>query len=325
MSKVALIIGITGQDGCYLSKLLLEKGYEVVGTSRGKTGRGAEGLSRLAINDQVVLRYLNPQDTQELEVCMRETQPEEIYNLAGETSVALSFNSPRIAIQSNINITVNCLELIRDVDPEIKYYNAATSECFGDTGDIAADEETQFRPVSPYGASKSFAYALTQVYRNTYGLFACSGILFNHESPLRSDHFVSKKIVNGARAIAKGEQYRLVLGDLNVERDWGWAPEYVDAIYKIMHHRVADDYVVATGITRSLEEFVKLTFAHFNLDWKEWVQVSDRLRRPVEIQKSNGNPTKIVQELGWEAKMGLEDIVVALLNDELYAGYGNFH
>lgn len=316
MAKVGLILGVTGQDGSYLAQLLLRKGYQVIGVSRGITGRGSPRLETLGIDDKVVLRVFDSEKIDKLEACIRETMPNEIYNLAGPSSVGESFNNPRQTIQSIVGVTTNCLEIIRKYFPETKYYNAASSECFGNTGSLAADEMTSLRPVSPYGVAKSAVHNLAQVYRKTYDMFCCSGMLFNHESPLRSPNFVTQKIVAAVQLIARGEQDFLELGNLNVERDWGWAPEYTDAIYRIMQHRVPDDFVIATGQSSSLREIVRIAFSHVNLEWQKYVRTSDKYRRPTDIESSKGNPNKALEDLGWSAKYGLEEIITAMMKNE---------
>jgi GDPmannose 4,6-dehydratase len=316
MARVGLILGVTGQDGSYLARLLLSKGYEVVGISRGNSsGREKCCLERLGISGKVALRKFDARNMCELEKCIRETGPVEIYNLAGESSVAKSFIDPELTLQGNTKITVNCLELIRKYFSSVKYYNAASSECFGETGGVPADETTAFCPVSPYGVAKSADYHLTQVYRRAYGLFCCSGILFNHESPLRAEHFVTKKIISGACAIAQGEKDFIELGNLEVERDWGWAPEYVDAIYRILQHGTADDFVIATGKSNSLRKLVETAFSHFGLNWQEHIRTSSCFLRSGEIQKSLGNPKKALNELGWSATYQVEDVISSMIRD----------
>jgi len=317
MHKVALILGVTGQDGCYLARLLLEKGYEVIGVSRGKSEYGLRGLVTLGVVDQVRLKLFDAQQIDDLKACINDTRPVEIYNLAGESSVAESFTKPKQIIDSTIKISVNCLEIIRNDFPETRYYCSASSDCFGDTGQTLADETSPFRPVSPYGVAKAACHYLTQVYRKTYGLFACSGIVFNHESPLRPSVFVTQKIVAAAHAIARGEQEILELGDLSIERDWGWAPDYVDAMHRILQIDAADDFVIATGRSITLRQLVQIVFEQFDLDWNKYVHSSETLRRPTEIQRSRGSAKKALNQLGWSATKNIEETVTELIKHKL--------
>ncbi len=315
MAKVGLILGIAGQDGSYLADLLLSKGYEVAGVYRGYSdGANIHRLESLGISKKVSLFRFDARDEAELEKCIRAISPDEIYNLAGESSVAKSFVDPVAVVQSNTRITGHCLELIRKHFPWVRYYNAASSECFGDTGDLGAEESTAFSPVSPYAVAKAADYFLTQVYRRAFGLFCSSGILFNHESPLRAEKFVTKKIITGACEIASGKRDFIELGNLKVERDWGWAPEYVDAIYRIIQHDEPDDFVVATGTTTSLRKFVELVFSRLGLHWRDHVRVNPSFIRSGEIQKSRGRPEKALRNIGWSATYRIDDIISEMIN-----------
>ena len=213
------------------------------------------------------------------------------------------------ALESITTGTLNLLEAIRFLGKPIKFYNAGSSECFGDTGGQAADENTPFRPRSPYGVAKAAAFWEVANYREAYNLFACSGILFNHESPLRPQRFVTQKIVSAACGIAAGRQEKLLLGNIDIERDWGWAPEYVEAMYLMLQHHEADDYAIATGISHKLEDFVATAFAEFKLDWREHVVIDESLFRPTDIALGKGNPTKAYQKLGWKAQYQMNDVV----------------
>jgi GDPmannose 4,6-dehydratase len=307
--KTALICGISGQDGAYLAKFLLEKGYSVCGTSRDCQVSSFRNLLRLGIREQIKYESLVPTDFRSVLQVISKIQPDEIYNLAGQTSVGLSFEQPVETLESIATGTLNFLEAIRFTGAPIKFYNAASSESFGDIGDVPADENTPFRPRSPYAVAKSTAFWQVANYREAYNIFACSGILFNHESPLRPQRFVTQKIIAAACAMAKGSNQQLRLGNISVKRDWGWAPEYVEAMYLMMQHEQPDDYVIATGQSYSLEEFVTETFNCLGLDWKERVVTDNSLLRPTDLAISKSNPSKAKEKLGWEAKYQMPDVV----------------
>jgi GDPmannose 4,6-dehydratase len=307
--KTALICGISGQDGAYLAKFLLEKGYSVCGTSRDCQVSSFRNLLRLGIREQIKYESLVPTDFRSVLQVISKIQPDEIYNLAGQTSVGLSFEQPVETLESIATGTLNFLEAIRFTGAPIKFYNAASSESFGDIGDVPADENTPFRPRSPYAVAKSTAFWQVANYREAYNIFACSGILFNHESPLRPQRFVTQKIIAAACAMAKGSNQQLRLGNISVKRDWGWAPEYVEAMYLMMQHEQPDDYVIATGQSYSLEEFVTETFKCLGLDWKERVVTDNSLLRPTDLAISKSNPSKAKEKLGWEAKYQMPDVV----------------
>ncbi len=309
MMKKALICGVSGQDGAYLAKLLLEKGYTVVGTSRDAQVSSFRNLLRLGIRDQIKYESLVPTDFRSVLQVISKTQPDEIYNLAGQTSVGLSFNQPVETLESIATGTLNFLEAIRFINAPIKFYNAGSSECFGDIGDRPADEETPFRPRSPYAVAKATAFWQVANYREAYNIFACSGILFNHESPLRPKRFVTQKIVSAASRIANGSQEKLHLGNISIKRDWGWAPEYVEAMYLMLQQEQPDDYVVATGQSYSLEDLVARAFSCVGLDWTDLVVTDPSLLRPTDLAVSKANPTKAKEKLGWEAKYKMPDVI----------------
>jgi GDPmannose 4,6-dehydratase len=235
-------------------------------------------------------------------------QPDEIYNLAGQTSVGLSFELPVETMESITLGTLNLLEAIRFIGSPIKLYNAGSSECFGDTGMGFADENTPFRPRSPYAVAKAAAFWQVANYREAYNLFACSGILFNHESPLRPQRFVTQKIVTSAHNIAAGKIDKLCLGNISIQRDWGWSPEYVEAMYLMLQQDCPDDYVIATGASHKLEEFVAEVFSYLGLNWREYVEVDSSLFRPTDIAVSQGNAAKAKEKLGWQAKYSMRDV-----------------
>ena len=308
--KKALIFGVSGQDGAYLARLLLERGYEVVGTSRDVQVATLGSLARLEVRDRVRTASAAINDFRSVLQLLAREQPDEIYNLAGQTSVGLSFDQPVETLESNATGTLNILEALRFLGRPVRFYNAASSECFGESGERAADEETPFRPRSPYAVAKATAFWAVANYREAYGLFACSGILFNHESPLRPERFVTQKIVAGACRIAAGEGGgKLRLGNLSVERDWGWAPEYVDAMWRMLQQEQASDYVIATGETRPLQDFVAQAFACVGLDWREHVESDKTLLRPTDLKRGWGDPSKARRELGWQAQHRMDDVV----------------
>lgn len=307
--KTALICGISGQDGTYLAKLLLDKGYEVVGTSRDAQMSGFANLDRLGIVERVRVVSMAINDFRSVLQVLNQTRPDEVYNLAGQSSVALSFEQPVETLESITVGTLNLLEGIRFLDREIRYYNAGSSECFGETGELAADESTPFRPRSPYAVAKSAAFWEVANYREAYGLYACSGILFNHESPLRPERFVTQKIVRAACRIAARKQEKLKLGNLAVQRDWGWAPEYVDAMWRMLQQDRAEDYVIATGQTSRLEDFVAETFSQVGLDWRDHVESDPTLLRPTDLKVGRANPDKARERLGWVAGSKMRDVV----------------
>lgn len=305
----ALICGIGGQDGGYLAKLLLGKGYKVVGTSRDAMVGQFSNLDRLGIRGEVETRSMAINDFRSVLNVIQQTAPDEIYNLAGQTSVGLSFEQPVEAIESIAQGTLNMLEAMRFVGRPIRFYNAGSSECFGDTGTEPATESTPFRPRSPYAVAKASAHWLVHNYRDAYRLFACTGVLFNHESPLRPERFVTQKIVRAAQSIAAGSGETLSLGNLDILRDWGWAPEYVEAMWSMLQRPIPEDFVIATGRTESLEYFVAHTFAHFGLDWKAHVQIDPRLFRPSDLHVSSANPAHAGEVLGWKARTDVEGVI----------------
>ncbi|MDH6154031.1 GDPmannose 4,6-dehydratase [Polynucleobacter sphagniphilus] len=304
---IALICGISGQDGSYLADFLLKKGYVVFGTSRDAQGSGFANLQKLDIKEQVQLLSLVPEDFRSVLVALRKSDPDEIYYLAGQSSVGLSFEQPAETIQSITLGTLNILEGSRMMDKPIKIYSAGSGECFGDTHGNPANELTPFHPMSPYAVAKTSAFWLVNNYRDAYGLFACTGILFNHESDLRPERFVTQKIIRFVRRIAQGGQEKLRLGRLDISRDWGWAPEYVEAMWLMLQQAQPQDFVIATGNTISLEEFVQAAFAQANLDWKDYVIQDPNLFRPTDLAIGCADPAKAHQEMGWKAQIcGIE-------------------
>lgn len=315
--KSALICGVTGQDGSYLSRLLLSKGYEVWGTSRDAHGSSFINLNRLGIKDQVKRLSMVPEDFRSVLVALRTSKPDEVYYLAGQSSVGLSFEQPAETIQSISIGMLNILEACRMMENRVRIYHAGSSECFGDTGGLCANELTAFKPRSPYAVAKSSAYWLVDNYREAYDLFACTGILFNHESPLRPNRFVTQKIITTAKRISENSNEKLILGRLDISRDWGWAPEYVEAMWLMLQQDSPTDYVIATGESNTLQEFVETVFSLLNLDWKEFVEQDSMFMRPTDLKVSVGDSSKARQELDWKAKYKMRDVVKLMLEDDL--------
>jgi GDPmannose 4,6-dehydratase len=307
--KKALICGVSGQDGAYLAQLLLSKGYTVWGTSRDAQVTSFSNLQRLGIRDQVKTASVALNDFRSVLQVLSNADPDEIYNLAGQTSVGLSFEQPVETLESVATGTLNLLEAIRFLGRPVRFYNAGSSECFGDTAGEAASEVTPFRPCSPYGVAKATAFWQVANYREAYNIYACSGILFNHESPLRPERFVTQKIIAGVCRIAAGSGEKLRLGNIDIERDWGWAPEYVEAMYRMLQQDQAEDYVIATGASCRLQDLLAAAFNEVGLDWQDHVVVDKSLYRPTEIMKGRANPQKAEEKLGWRARWGTSDIV----------------
>jgi len=307
--RVALICGVSGQDGSYLAQFLLGKGYDVFGTSRDAQGSSFNNLIKLGIKERVEFLSLAPEDFRSVLEALRKSNPDEIYFLAGQSSVGLSFEQPAETIQSIALGTLNLLEGCRMINKNIRLYHAGSSECFGDTHGLPADENTSFHPMSPYAVAKSSAYWLVNNYREAYGLFACTGILFNHESPLRPERFVTQKIIHAVKRIADGSAEKLKLGRLDISRDWGWAPEYVEAMWLMLQQDKLQDFVIATGKTITLEEFVSTAFAQAGLDWKEHVVQDLALFRPTDLKVGRADPSKALNQLGWKASVGGVEVV----------------
>lgn len=307
-APTALICGVSGQDGAYLARLLLERGYRVAGTSRDEQMSDFRNLVRLGIRDQVDMASMAINDFRSVLQVLARFRPTEVYNLAGQSSVGLSFDQPVETLDSISRGTLNLLEAIRFLDPSIRLYNASSSECFGDTHGMAANEQTPFRPRSPYAVAKAAAFWEVANYREAYGLYACSGILFNHESPLRPERFVTQKIVRAACRIAAGSTERLQLGNLEIDRDWGWAPEYVEAMWLMLQQEAASDFVIATGETNSLTEFIQHAFASAGLDWEDHVDSNPALRRPTDLRSSHADTSRAQSVLGWTARTRMRDV-----------------
>jgi GDPmannose 4,6-dehydratase len=309
----ALITGITGQDGGYLAQLLVQKGYEVFGTSRGDLDENQlSRLRYLGIDTGVTILRMAPSQAESVLDVVARTRPDEIYHLAAQSSVGVSFEHPSETLDSILRSTLHLLEAIKQENREARLFCPASSECFGDTQGEPCSERTAFRPRSPYAIAKTAAHELVASYRGAYGIFGCSGFAFNHESPLRPKRFVTQKIVDAAARIAAEKKGRLSLGTIDISRDWGWAPEYVVAMWEMLQTSIPRDYVIATGRAVSLRYFVEKAFEYFHLPWEEWVQIADSLSRPWEISLSVGDPSLIYQDLGWKATVPVEEIIARM-------------
>ena len=316
--KTALIAGVTGQDGAYLAHYLLGLGYRVVGSSRDAQMADTSRLERLGIATDVELVSLAPNDFRSVLKVVAGVQPDEIYNLAGQTSVGLSFDQPVECLESISTATLNLLEVIRFLGGGIRFFSAGSSECFGDTGQTPATEDTPMRPGSPYAVAKASAYWQVATYREAYGMFACTGILANHESPLRPKRFVTQKIIDGVRAIKACRQTTIQLGNLDIWRDWGWAPDYVRAMVLMLQADQPGDYLIASGTTTSLRQFAQAAFNAAGLDLGDHLESVEGLRRPADLAYSAMNPTEISQALGWKSKRTIREIVEKMYSDILF-------
>lgn len=312
----ALIFGISGQDGALLARLLLAKGYQVFGASRDAETQSFANLQRLGIRDRVKAVSVSLLDFRSVLQAIARVRPDEIYNLAGQSSVGLSFDQPVETFDSISVATLNLLEAIRFHDSAIRLYNACSSECFGNTL-LPADEDTPMRPRSPYAVAKAAAFWQVANYREGYGLYCASGILFNHESPLRPERFVMQKSALAARRIMNGSNEKLELGNLSVIRDWGWAPEYIEAMWRMLQQPVAKDLVVATGKSCSLETVVAEIFSQCDIDWRRHVTYNPELSRPTDLAESRANPARAAAILGWRANVGMPEIVHHMLDGEI--------
>jgi GDPmannose 4,6-dehydratase len=317
MGKRALICGISGQDGSYLAQLLLARGYDVWGASRDAELNTFDNLRRLGIYESVQLVSLNLRDLSSVLGLLRRVRPDEIFSLAGQSSVGLSFEQPVETFESIALGALSLLEAIRLSDLDIRLYNAGSTECFGDTGDSVANEQSPLNPCSPYAVAKASAYWIVTNYRKAYGMFACTGILSNHDSPLRPKRFVTRKIISAAASLALGRDVRLSLGSLSVERDWGWAPEYVEAIAAMLNQVTPDDYIIATGKSHTLQEFMETAFELAGKDWRNYVTIDKNLMRPSDILRNKVDPAKAASGLGWKAKNSMREVVSKMLEAEM--------
>jgi GDPmannose 4,6-dehydratase len=312
-----LILGASGQDGAYVAELLVKRGLDVHGTSRDKELSSFANLRALCVYDSITLHSAVVSDFRSVVEVLKAVEPQYIFNLAAQSSVGLSFEQPVETIDSIMHGTINVMEAMRFLGLEARLYNACSSECFGNTRpDSPANEATPFHPRSPYAVGKAASFWAVANYREAYGLFACSGLLFNHESPFRPIRYVTQKIVRGAMDVATGRARTLELGNLALARDWGWAPEFADAMVRMIEFGSPEDFVVATGETNTLEAFVEATFACFKLDWREHVVRNDAFLRPSDIAYSSGDPGKAERLLGWKATKKMRDVVALLVDAE---------
>jgi len=315
MSKRAIITGITGQDGSYLAELLLSKGYEVVGTARRSSAPNNWRIQHLL--DRITIRPADLLDQLSIIRLVDEVRPNEFYNLAAMSFVPASWDQPMLTGEFNAQGVTRVLEAIRQVDPSIKLYQASSSEMFGKVRQIPQTELTPFYPRSPYGVSKVFAHYITVNYRESYDLFAVSGMLFNHESPRRGLEFVTRKVTDGVARIKLGLTDTLMLGNLDAQRDWGFAGDYVEAMWMMLQQPHADDYVIATGISHSVRELVETAFAHVGLDWNRHVKLDPKLIRPAEVEHLIGDNTKARQALGWQPTVSFTGLVKMMVDADL--------
>jgi len=316
MPKKALILGITGQDGAYLAQFLLGRGYDVVGTSRKNSDDAFWRLNVLAIKKNIRVLQLDPTILSDTLDLVNIIKPDEIYHLSGQSSVALSFQNPQETLDSISLSTKHVLDAIKKSKKEIKLFFACSGECFGNIeGD--ANEQTLFQPESPYAMAKASAYELVHRYRENEGFFACSGILFNHESPLRTVNYVTRKITKAAADIKAKKQDTLVLGDLSIQRDWGYSPDYVEAMYLMLQQDKPEDYVLATGRGTSIADICEIAFSHVGLNYREYVETDPAFVRPNDKLRSVGDPLKAKQQLGWQAKTTLETFIPMMVDKDL--------
>jgi GDPmannose 4,6-dehydratase len=311
----ALITGITGQDGAYLARFLLERGYAVTGMVRRSS---TETFERIAdVRDQIELHQADLLDQLSLVRLVEKVRPHELYNLAAQSFVPTSFDQPLLTGEFTALGVTRMLEAVRLVDPEIRCYQASSSEMFGNVREEPQNEETPFWPRSPYGVAKVYGHWITVNYRESYGLFACNGILFNHESPLRGKEFVTRKIAHAVARIKLGLQAKLYLGNLEAQRDWGFAGDYVRAMWLMLNEAAPGDYVIATGIKHSVREFCQLAFDHVGLKWEDHVEVDQHLLRPADVNTLRGDATKARQNLGWEPKVTFAELVSLMVDADM--------
>src|SRR5438034_1025689 len=322
MAKTALISGITGQDGSFLTEVLLEKGYDVYGIIRRSSSFNTDRIDHLYQDPhekgtRLRLVYGDLNDSSSLNTVLRQVQPDEIYNLGAQSDVRVSFDIPEYTAEVTGLGTVRLLEAIRETGIQPKFYQASSSELYGKVVETPQTETTRFHPRSPYACAKAYAYHITVNYRESYGLFACNGILFNHESERRGETFVSRKITRAATRIKLGLQDKLYLGNLDARRDWGYARDYVEGMWMMMQLEEPDDYVLATGETHSVRDFLDVAFGRLDLDWKEFVEVDARYFRPAEIDQLQGDATKARQKFGWKPKVTFRELVVLMVDHDL--------
>ena len=317
----ALITGITGQDGAYLAELLLEKGYEVHGTVRRSSSINTERIdgliSKYSDDNQLTLHYSDLLDSSSITNLLNNIRPDEVYNLAAQSHVSVSFINPIFTTQIGTLGSISILEGIRHLNKDVKFYQASSSEMFGGASKELLNEKSLFDAKSPYGASKVFAHEITKIYRESYELFGVNGILFNHESPLRGETFVTRKISKAVGRISVGIQERLTLGNLEASRDWGYAKDYVDGMWKMMQHDIAEDWILATGVTKTVKEFAEAAFNVVGLSWENYVDISEKYFRPNEVDYLVGDATKAKNKLGWEPTVDFDELVKIMVEHDI--------
>lgn len=314
--KKVLITGITGQDGAYLAKFLLDKSYEVYGTFRRSSSPNFWRLLHLDIFEEISLIPMDLADMSSIFESIKISEPNEVYNLAAQSFVGASFEQPIFTEEVTGLGTTRFLETIRQISPDIKFYQASTSEQFGKAESLPLTEKSPFRPMSPYATAKVYAHWITRIYREGYGIFACNGMLFNHESPLRGLEFVTRKISNAVAKISLGLQKELRLGNLEAKRDWGYAPEYVECMWLMLQQKKPDDYVIATSEAHSVREFAQKAFEIVGLNWKDYVRVDKRFLRPLDIEVLYGDYSKAKNEIGWEPRTSFNELVEIMVNKD---------
>ncbi|MDQ7004556.1 MAG: GDP-mannose 4,6-dehydratase [Ghiorsea sp.] len=315
MRKIALICGISGQDGALLTKLLLTKGYKVVGQTR-KLQSSYPNLMKLGLMEKLDVLACDLMDKKAVKEMLLDVQPDEIYNLSGQSSVGLSFEKPLETFESHVLSVANVLEIIRSEKLSARFFNAGSGECYG-SSDIAIEIGMPMQPVSPYAMAKAAALMLVERYREIYGIYACTGVLFNHESPLRSERFVTQKIISSAIKISQGQMEKLELGNLDVIRDWGWAEEYVEAMWLMLQQDKAEDFVISTGEPNSLEDFVNATFNALGLKWLDYVSSTERYMRGNEVHSNYGNPKAFKEKTGWAASLKMKGVIKKMLERQV--------
>ena len=318
VNKIAMITGITGQDGAYLARLLLSKGYKVYGLLARRATATTWRLEYLNVHNEVELLEGDLTDVTSIIRAIQKAQPDEFYNLGAQSFVGTSWKQPQLTAQSTGIGALNCLEAIRIVNPKIRYYQASTSEMFGGMPEYPLQAETTpFHPRSPYGVAKLFAHWSTINYRESFDIFGCCGILFNHESPLRGIEFVTRKVTDAVARIKLGLQHDLHLGNIDAKRDWGFAGDYVEAMWLMLQQETPDVYVVATGRTTTVRDMCKIAFEHVGLDYEKYVVIDPKFYRPAEVDLLLGDPTKAEKQLGWKAKTSLEELIQMMVDADL--------
>jgi GDPmannose 4,6-dehydratase len=317
MGKKAIITGITGQDGAYLAKFLLKQNYQVYGTFRRVSTPNFWRLKSLNIEKKIKYLPVDLIDTSSLSEAIQIVNPDEVYHLAAQSYVGSSFHNPLTSGEyTGLGVT-RMLESVRLTNPKIKFYQASSSELYGKIVEFPQNEQTSFRPQSPYAIAKLYGYWITNMYRDAYDIFAVNGILFNHESPLRGLEFVTRKISNAVAKIKLGLQKNVVLGNLDAKRDWGYAPEYVECMWMMLQQKKAENFVIATNETHTVQEFVEMSFSYLNLDWKKYVKINKKLFRPLEVEMLYGDPSKAEKKLKWKPKIKFEKLVKIMVDADL--------